>query len=68
VTGTRRPICVGDCRHNGDVTVNDLISGVRIALGEQPLGGCSPFDANGDDRVDISELVLGVRNALHGCP
>jgi len=50
------------------VTVNDLISGVRIALGEQPLGGCSPFDANGDDRVDISELVLGVRNALHGCP
>lgn len=58
---------MGDCDDNGRVTVDELIRGVNIALGELDLSRCSLLDANDDDRVVISELVLAVTKALDGC-
>lgn len=36
-------------------------------MGEAPLDLCPPFDANGDGRVAINELIAAVNNALYGC-
>jgi hypothetical protein len=60
--------CTGDCNVNGAVTVNELVTGVSIALGETALGGCGAFDGNQDGEVTVDELVMAVGNALVGCP
>ena len=60
--------CTGDCNGDGMVTINELILGVNIALGSQPIGNCPAFDANGDGMVTINELIQAVTNALNGCP
>lgn len=61
-------LCVGDCAGAGAVTIANLITGVAIALGAQPLDACPSFDANQDDTVAVSELIAAVNNALQGCP
>lgn len=60
-------ICDGDCNADGAVSVDELIAAVRVALGENPTGGCVSFDRDGDGMVSIDELVALVRNALIGC-
>jgi len=55
---------VGDCDQDGSVTVDELVVGVNIALGESPVADCPSFDADGDGQVTIDELTLGVNNAL----
>jgi len=59
--------CVGDCNADGEVTVDELILGVNIALGSQDISACEAFDTDGDDQATVSELVQGVNNALGGC-
>jgi hypothetical protein len=49
------------------VTVDELILGVNIALGESALDNCPTFDANSSNDVTVDELVSGVNNALVGC-
>ena len=65
--GPVRAQCVGDCAGDGEVTINDLILGVNIALGAAPVSACRAF-ANAEGEVTISQLILGVNNALNGCP
>lgn len=62
------PACVGDCDGDGMVGVAELITGVGISLGEQPLSRCVALDANGDGELRIDELVMAVNAALGGCP
>ena len=59
--------CVGDCDGDGMVAINELITGVNIALGTSPVSACPSFDANGDGEVSISELIQAVNFAL-GAP
>ena len=59
--------CVGDCAGDGEVTINDLIVGVNIALGDQPVSNCPAF-ANQEGEVTIAQLIRGVNNAQNGCP
>ena len=66
-TPTARPPCAGDCNGDGAVTINELITGVTIALGTQPLAACPGFDTSGDGQVAINELVAAVNHALAGC-
>jgi len=67
-TATPTPrVCVGDCDGGGTVSVDELIRGVTIALGLQPVSVCRVFDRNGDDQVTIDELIRAVGNALRGC-
>jgi hypothetical protein len=66
---TGPPLCVGDCDGSRKVTVNELVLGVNIALGSQPLCSCATFNENGNGTVDVAELVRGVNNALLNlCP
>jgi hypothetical protein len=59
--------CVGDCAGDGAVTVDELLTGVNIALGNVPLETCTAFDSNRDKQVTIDELLAAVNRALNGC-
>jgi len=59
--------CIGDCNHSNEITVNELITGVSIALGSLPSSSCPAF-ACAHGEVDVSCLIAGVNAALNGCP
>lgn len=59
--------CTGDCDGNGGVTVNELVLGTNIALGETELTRCIALDRDGNMRVTVNELVEAVNAALRGC-
>ncbi len=59
--------CIGDCNGDGEVTVDELLIGVNIALENQPISRCPAFDANVDEAITIDELLVGVNHALNGC-
>lgn len=63
-----QPLAVGDCNADDVVTVDEVVTMVRIALGEREAAACSPADRNGDGRVTIEEIVLAVRWALQAPP
>jgi hypothetical protein len=68
VTLSPRPIdCVGDCSRNGSVTIEELITGVDIALGTLPVSACTAFDFSGNGAVTVDEIIRAVNNALNGC-
>lgn len=62
------PHCVGDCNSSGEITINELVAGVAIALGSQPLSTCTAFDCDETGEVGVSCLVAAVNAALKGCP
>ena len=59
--------CPGDCNGDGSVAINELITGVNIALGSATLDACPAFDTNSDGAVAINELIAAVNAALGGC-
>jgi len=59
--------CVGDCNQDENITVDELVRGVNIALGRTDPSNCNGFDSNADGSVDISELLQAVNAALRGC-
>ena len=60
--------CVGDCGDDGEVTVDELITGVNVALGTMPVSACPVFDADDDGEVTIDEILQAVNRTLTGCP
>jgi hypothetical protein len=60
--------CPGDCNEDGIVTVDELVRGVGVALGDLALSACPALDLNGNGDVTIDELVNAVNGALNGCP
>jgi hypothetical protein len=69
------PECTGDCNYDSAVTVDEIVTGVNVVLGDSPLSVCpqlgrpwNPFDPNGDGLVTIDELLAAVNNAVAGCP
>jgi hypothetical protein len=60
--------CVGDCDGNGQVTVDELVTMVNIALDVRPVTDCLAGDANNDGQVTIDEIIAAVNNALGSCP
>jgi hypothetical protein len=59
--------CVGNCNGDGEVTVDELITMVNIALGTANVTACTAGDANSDGEVTVNEIIAGVINALTGC-
>jgi hypothetical protein len=62
IVQTRLP---GDCNGDGQVSIDELILGVNIALGIQPVTACPAFDTNADGQVSIDELIAAVNVALN---
>lgn len=59
--------CTGDCDATDTVTIQELIQGVRIALGQLQLRVCYAFDADLDNGVSIDELQVAVGNLFSYC-
>jgi hypothetical protein len=61
------PTCAGDCNGDGVTTVDEVVRGVAIALGDKPLSSCPASDPNHDGIVAVSDLVQAVKSVLQGC-
>jgi hypothetical protein len=59
------PPAAGDCNADLQVSVNELVTGVGIALDTTDMSMCPRFDIDTDDRVSVDELVTGVHALLH---
>jgi pimeloyl-ACP methyl ester carboxylesterase len=68
VTALSEVICTGDCNYDHTTGIDELLTGVTIALGQASIDTCRGFDRNGDGTASVDELLSGVRNALDGCP
>jgi hypothetical protein len=70
-TPTRRTTpsssCAGDCSGDGEVSVDEIVTMVNIALGSQTVTTCAPGDNNHDGEITIEEILVAVNNALNEC-
>lgn len=62
-----QPVCVADCDEDRQVTVDEVVRAVNIALGHVELAICRPADRDGSGEVTVDELIEGVRRLLYGC-
>ena len=66
IAGAARP-CFGDCDSNGTVTIDEVVTGLEIALGSVSLDRCSPFDCDGSGRVRVECILKALDAAVNGC-
>ena len=57
------PPAVGDCNQDLQVSINELIMGVNIVLGNNTLDECRFFDGDGNGTVGVNEVVAAVKAA-----
>lgn len=70
-TGTPTPTpepCVGDCKTDRQVTVDEIVTMVNVALGNADVSTCEAGDANRDGQITVDEILAAAGNALNGCP
>jgi hypothetical protein len=60
--------CPGDCDGDNQVTVDELVRGVALALGDDSVAACGAFDRDRDHAIAIDELEAAVLASLSGCP
>ncbi len=60
--------CAGDCDDSGDVTIDEIITGVAMALGDIGPEACTAMDTSGDGEITVDEIIAAVNSALAGCP
>ena len=60
--------CTGDCDGSGTVTVDEILLGINLALGEEPVERCRIFDDSLDGMVTVDEILISVGSGLQGCP
>ena len=60
--------CVGDCSRNHEVSVDEVVTSVNIALGRSEWEACEMIEMVPDQRATIDELIRAVYNLLNGCP
>jgi predicted outer membrane repeat protein len=60
-------ICDGDCGDDGEVTIDDLVLMVKIALGQTEVSVCSAGDRDHSETITIDEILVAVDHALIGC-
>jgi hypothetical protein len=56
---------VGDCDHDQRITVDEVLRGVTIALGTEPVGACAVFDGDHSGSVTVDELLAAVEVLLN---
>jgi hypothetical protein len=49
------------------VTVDEIVSGVNIALGVVTIGACEAMDLDLSGSVTVDELLRAIDMALNGC-
>jgi len=66
VDGAPLEACVGDCDGNSQVTIDELLTLVNIALGSAGASAC-PHGVASDAEVNVAVIIQAVHNALTGC-
>lgn len=59
--------CAGDCDEDGNVTVDEVVEGINIALGVDGVVQCRRLDGNGDGNITVDEILTAIGHALTGC-
>lgn len=59
--------CIGDCNQDGQVTIDELLAMVNIALDGVGVSACRAGDANGSGQIEVNEIIDAVNAALGGC-
>ena len=67
VTSAQSETCVGDCGVDGQVTVDEILTMVNIALGTADMSMCTTGDATHDGHITVDEILTAVNYALQGC-
>lgn len=62
------PPCLGDCNGDGQVTVDEIVTMVNIALGNATITSCPNGDFDGGGTVTVDEIITALNLALDGCP
>lgn len=62
------PACLGDCNGDGQVTVDEVVTLVNIALGNTSVDACRNGDVDGGGAITVDEIVTALNLALDGCP
>jgi hypothetical protein len=65
---TTAAACVGDCDGGNQVSIDEIITMVNIALGALPASSCSAGDADASGTITIDEVIAAVGDALTNCP
>ena len=60
--------CAGDCNGDGEVSISELMQGVNMALGSEPITQCPAFDSDGNGQVTVDEILGAVKADIDGCP
>lgn len=60
------PGCAGDCDRSSEVTADELVTLVNIALGTVPPSAC-PAPGNSSDDVTVNEIVVAVNDVRSDC-
>ncbi len=63
-----RPACLGDCNVDGEVTVDEIIVMVNVALGTADVSTCRAGDFDGGGDITVDEIVVALNFGLDGCP
>jgi 6-phosphogluconolactonase len=61
------PACVGDCDNSGAVSIDELVKGVNIALGDLSPDQCPLIDCNATGEVTVDCIIKAVVAALSAC-
>ena len=59
--------CVGDCSSDRQVTINELLTMVNIALGNELVVDCLAGDANADGQITVNDIIAAVNSGLKDC-
>lgn len=59
--------CNGDCDASGEVTIDEIITMVNVALGSAAPSVCTAGDSDGSGMIEINEIIQAVNNAGVGC-
>jgi len=59
--------CVGDCNGSNTVDTPEVVTGVRIVLGEFAPSSCAALE-RGETPIGVDNLVAAVGNILFHCP
>jgi hypothetical protein len=60
------PVCTGNCNDDGEVTIDELLILVNIALGNAEPSAC-PRGVPSGAEVNVALVIQAVNNALNGC-
>lgn len=64
---TARAVCVGDCSGDCQVTVDEILTLVNIALGNSDVSACATFSVGEIHIPEIPDIIQAINNALLGC-